>query len=42
VLTAITMRVDNTMHSVLEQLHLMFEAHNRVTDRVRRLEERIE
>ena len=41
VLSAITMRIDTTTSSILEQLRLMFSAHNRLANRVRDVEARI-
>jgi hypothetical protein len=41
VLSAIAMRIDTTTSSILEQLRLMFGAHNRLADRVRDIEARV-
>jgi hypothetical protein len=42
VLTAMVMRLDGTVGSVLTELRAMHSQHNRLANRVRRLEEQLE
>ena len=42
VLTAIVLRQENTMNSVLDQLRAMVAQSQRTTDRVRKLEEKVD
>lgn len=42
VLTAIVLRQENTLHSVLDQLRAMVAQAQRTVDRVRKLEEKVD